>query len=233
MTNPTILMIEDDVEIYNLVKGLAKDLAVNHVMTLAQASEWLKSNTPELVLLDIELPDGNGVDFLVRNRRLFEEARIGVIMLTSHGEIDVKLESFELGVLDYVQKPFVPLELLARIRANLKKVNPQRQDIVKKDITVKIHSNQVLVGPRDAQTPVELSPLELKLLLLFMENEDRVYTREQLMELVWGNEVEVTDRNVDQHVSKLRKKINSQFYYIKTVHGTGYAWVKYERPPGS
>ena len=232
MADHSILMIEDDVEIYNLVKGFAKDLEINYASSLSEASRWLSANTPELVLLDIELPDGNGVDFLMKNRQLFEKSQTGVIMLTSHGEIGTKLESFELGVLDYVQKPFIPMELIARIRANLRKIKPERKDIVKKDIVVKIHSNQVFVGPEGSQSPVELSPLEYKLLLLFMENEGRVYTREQLMDLVWGNDFEVTDRNVDQHISKLRKKINSQYYHVKTVHGTGYAWVKYERPNG-
>lgn len=223
-------MIEDDVEIYNLVRGFAKDFDIHHVTTLADATLWLSRNTPDLVLLDIELPDGNGVDYLMKHRLTFEKSQIGVLMLTGHGEIGTKLESFELGVLDYVQKPFIPMELIARIRANLRKVKPERKDIVKKDIVIKIHSNQVFVGPEGAQSPVELSPLEFKLLLLFMENEGRVYTREQLMDLVWGNEIDVTDRNVDQHVSKLRKKINSQYYHVKTVHGTGYSWVKYDRP---
>lgn len=232
MADHSILMIEDDIEIYNLVKGFAKELEINYASSLAEATKWLSANTPELVLLDIELPDGNGVDFLMKNRDLFEKSHTGVIMLTSHGEIGTKLESFELGVLDYVQKPFIPMELIARIRANLRKIKPERKDIVKKDIVVKVHSNQVFVGPDGAQAAVELSPLEYKLLILFMENEGRVYTREQLMDLVWGNDFEVTDRNVDQHVSKLRKKINSQYYHVKTVHGTGYAWVKYDRPNG-
>ena len=222
-------MIEDDIEIYNLVKGFAKDLDITHVMNLSDAQRWLSANTPELILLDVELPDGNGVDFLMKNRSLFEDSRTGVIMITSHGEIEIKLESFELGVLDYVQKPFVPMELMARIRANLRKINPKSKDIIKNDIIVRVHSTQVFVGPKDAQLPVELSPLEYKLLLFFMENENKVYTREQLMELVWGNAMDVTDRNVDQHISKLRKKINSQYFHIKTVHGTGYSWVKYDR----
>lgn len=229
MSSSNILMIEDDIEIYNLVKGFGKDLDITYVSSLSEASRWLANNTPELVLLDIELPDGNGVDFLMKNRTLFEDSSVGVIMLTSHGEIGTKLESFELGVLDYVQKPFVPMELIARIKVNLKKVGQKSKDIVKKDIVVKIHSNQVFVGPKDNQTSIELSPLEFKLLLLFIQNEDQVYTREQLMDLVWGNDFEVTDRNVDQHISKLRKKINSQYYHIKTVHGTGYSWVKYDR----
>ena len=223
-------MIEDDLEIFNLVKSFAKDLEIHHATNLAYALGWLENNTPQLVLLDIELPDGNGVDFLMKNRALFEESDIGVIMLTGHGEIGTKLESFELGVLDYVQKPFIPTELIARIRANLKKVNPQTRDISKKDILVKLSSNQVFVGPKDEQKLIELSPLEFKLLVFFMQNEDRVYTREQLMDMVWGNEFGVTDRNVDQHISKLRKKVNSQHYHVKTIHGTGYSWVKYDRP---
>lgn len=222
-------MIEDDVEIFTLIKGFAKDLKITNVLTLAEAELWLAKNTPELVLLDVDLPDGNGVDFLMKKRSQFEESRIGVIMLTGDGEIGTKLETFELGVLDYVQKPFIPLELIARIRANLKKINPKSKDIIKNDILIRVHSNQVFVGPKDAQLPVELSPLEYKLLLLLMENENRVYTREELMDLVWGNAIDVTDRNVDQHISKLRKKINSQHYHIKTVHGTGYSWVKYDR----
>lgn len=223
-------MIEDDVEIYNLVKSFGKDLDLSHVSSLSEATRWLENNSPELVLLDIELPDGNGVDFLMKNRKTFEDSRVGIIMLTSHGEIGTKLESFELGVLDYVQKPFVPMELIARIRVNLKKVNPRAKELIKKDIKVLLQSNQVFVGPKEAQHPVDLSPLEYKLLLLFMENEDRVYTRDQLMDQVWGDEFEVTDRNVDQHISKLRKKIDSQYYHIKTIHGTGYSWVKYDRP---
>ncbi len=231
MNAPSILMIEDDVEIYNLVKSFAKELDIAHVTSLTEAIRWLDNNSPELILLDIELPDGNGVDFLMKNRQRFEESRVGIIMLTSHGEIGTKLESFELGVLDYVQKPFVPMELMARIRVNLKKANPRAKELVKKDIKVLLQSNQVFVGPKDEQRLIDLSPLEYKLLLLFMENEDRVYTREQLMDQVWGDEFEVTDRNVDQHISKLRKKIDSQHYHIKTIHGTGYSWVKYERPP--
>ncbi len=222
-------MIEDDIEVYRLVKSFAKDFDVHSAISLADAEAWLERQTPDLVLLDIELPDGNGVDYLMKNHQFFEDARIAVMMLTSHGEIEKKLESFELGVLDYVQKPFIPMELIARIRANLKKINPRTKDLVKKDITVKLHSNQVFVGPKDAQKPIELSPLEFKLLLLLMENEDRVYTREQLMDLVWGDQIDVTDRNVDQHISKLRKKITSQYFHIKTVHGTGYSWVKYDR----
>ncbi len=224
-------MIEDDVDVYNLVKSFAKELDITHVTSLADATKWLANNSPELILLDIELPDGNGVDFLMKNRKNFEDSRLGIIMLTSHGEIGTKLESFELGVLDYVQKPFVPMELIARIRANLKKINPRAKELIKKDIKVILQSNQVFVGPKETQRLIDLSPLEYKLLLLFMENEDRVYTRDQLMDLVWGDEFEVTDRNVDQHISKLRKKIDSQYYHIKTIHGTGYSWVKYERPP--
>lgn len=223
-------MIEDDIEIYNLVKGFAKDLEIHYASSLTEGSRWLAHNTPQVILLDIELPDGNGVEFLMKNRAMIEESGAAVIMLTSHGEIGTKLESFELGVLDYVQKPFVPMELIARIRASMKKSAPRGKDLVKKDILIKVHSNQVFVGLKEAQASVDLSPLEFKLLLLFIENEDRVYTREQLMDLVWGNEFEVTDRNVDQHISKLRKKINSQYYHIKTVHGTGYSWVKYDRP---
>jgi DNA-binding response OmpR family regulator len=223
-------MIEDDIEIYHLVKSFAKDLEINYVASLTEASLWLSKNTPELVLLDVELPDGNGVDFLTKNRALFEESRIGVIMLTSHGEIGTKLESFEMGVLDYVQKPFIPIELIARIRANIKKVYPRTKDLMKNDIIVKFSSNQVFVGTKDDQKSVELSPLEFKLLVFFMQNEERVFTREQLMDMVWGNEFGLTDRNVDQHISKLRKKINSQFYHVKTIHGTGYCWQKYDRP---
>jgi DNA-binding response OmpR family regulator len=223
-------MIEDDIEIYNLVKSFAKDLEISYVASLTEASLWLAKNTPELVLLDVELPDGNGVDFLTKNRALFEDSRIGVIMLTSHGEIGTKLESFEMGVLDYVQKPFIPVELIARIRANIKKVYPRTKDLMKKDIIVKFSSNQVFVRTKDDQKSVELSPLEFKLLVFFMQNEERVFTREELMDRVWGNDFGVTDRNVDQHISKLRKKINSQFYHVKTIHGTGYSWQKYDRP---
>lgn len=230
MTTPLILMVEDDEDVVKLVKNFARDYDVEVASSLAQATQWLEKSPPALVLLDIELPDGNGVDFLQRHREFLEKNRTGVIMLTGRSELDTKIESFDLGALDYVQKPFAPQELMARIRTNLRKMKPQRQDMIRQDITVRALSGEVYVGGKGEESRVDLSPLELKLLLLFMENEDRIYSRDELMDLIWGNQSDVTDRNVDQHVSKLRKKINSQFFHIKTCHGKGYAWVKYSRP---
>jgi len=221
----TVLLIDDDAEIFNLVKSYARDsFALHYGPSLKASLEYLDSNRPDLIVLDIELGDGNGIEFFVKNRARLEEQDISVLMLSGNTQLQKKLESFELGALDYINKPFEPMELMARIKGILKRKQKTATVFTKKDITVELQSNKVTVEHEGKKSRLDLSPLEYKLLILMMKQEDRVFSREQLMDLVWGPELNVTDRTVDQHISKLRKKLTSHFYHIKTEHRMGYSF---------
>lgn len=221
----TVLLVEDDVEIYALIKSYSRDsFKLNHCQSLADALLYLKENTPTLIVLDIELGDGNGIDFFVKHQGHFEERSIAVLMLSGNTLLQKKLESFELGALDYICKPFEPMELMARIKSVLKRQSKSTTIITKKDITIDLESNRVSIDQDGKKIRLDLSPLEYKLLVLMMKHEDRVFSREQLMDQVWGSDLNVTDRTVDQHISKLRKKLTSTYYQIKTEHRMGYSF---------
>jgi len=220
-----VLLIDDDSEIFNLVKSYGRDsFELHQGASFKAASDYLATNTPDLIVLEIELGDGNGIDFFMKNRARLEEQDISVLILSRNTQLQKKLESFELGALDYIEKPFEPMEFMARIKGILKRKQKSASIFTKKDITVELQSNKVTIDLEGKKTRLDLSPLEYKLLILMMKHEERVFSREQLMDLVWGPDLIMSDRTVDQHISKLRKKLTSNFYHIKTEHRLGYSF---------
>ncbi len=222
-----VLLIDDDVEIYRLIKNYVGDaFQFLHTPSLKDAESYLAEEVPHLILLDINLEDGDGLEFLLKKKSMLDELKISIIMLTKSEELAKKLESFELGAVDYVSKPFQAMELIARIKSNLKRQGSGSHILTKKDIAIDLLANRVTITHGDQKEILDLSPIEFKLLTFFFNNEDHIYSREQLMDNVWGETINVTDRTVDQHVSKLRKKLKSQFFGIKTNHGQGYSFTQ-------
>lgn len=225
---PYVLLVEDDDAIsmvlrYNLEKdGYEVGLAMDGEEALIMASERL----PDLVILDWMLPKVPGIEVCRRLRAKPDARNIPIIMLTARGEETDRIRGLDTGADDYVTKPFSTTELLARVRAVLRRIRPGLADdrLVFGDIIVDRVSHRVKRAERD----VHLGPTEFRLLDYFMQHPGRVFSREQLLDAVWGSDVYVEARTVDVHVGRLRKALNEETEIdpIRTVRSAGYALDK-------
>jgi two-component system phosphate regulon response regulator PhoB len=184
----------------------------------------VRDGVPDLILLDWMLPGLSGIELCRRWRSREETARTPIIMITARGEEEERVRGLATGADDYVVKPFSIPELLARINALLRRSSPQLVTSVLKagDLELDRTSHRVRRGGRE----VHLGPTEYRLLEYLMRHPGRVYSREQLLDGVWGNDVYVDERTVDVHVGRLRKAINRHRDAdpIRTVRGAGYAF---------
>jgi two-component system phosphate regulon response regulator PhoB len=222
----TILVVEDEEDValllrYNLE---AEGFRVTTAATGDEAVERIRDGVPDLILLDWMLPGLSGIELCRRWRAREETARTPIIMITARGEEEERVRGLATGADDYVVKPFSIPELLARINALLRRANPQLITAVLKagDLELDRTSHRVRRGGRE----VHLGPTEYRLLEYLMRHPGRVYSREQLLDGVWGNDVYVDERTVDVHVGRLRKAINRHRDAdpIRTVRGAGYAF---------
>eukprot|EP00873_Tetraselmis_striata_P032451 jgi/Tetstr1/452715/TSEL_039751.t1 len=184
----------------------------------------IAENTPDIILLDWMLPGTSGIEICRRIRARTDTARIPIIMLTARGEEEERVRGLATGADDYVVKPFSLPELMARINALLRRSNPQLIAAILKagDIELDRTTHRV----RRSGKEVHLGPTEYRLLEYLMGSPGRVYSREQLLDGVWGTDVYVDERTVDVHVGRLRKAINRGRAKdpIRTVRGAGYAF---------
>lgn len=220
-----ILLIEDDENITELVTyNLARaDYVIDSAMDGEEGLIRAGEQIPDLILLDWMLPNLSGLEICRRLRRSAETANVPIIMLTARADEQDRIRGLETGADDYITKPFSPKELIARIQAVLRRVRPALagQKIVFEDITLDNVSHRVTRG----EDLIHLGPTEYRLLRHFMENPGRVFSREQLLDSVWGHDVYVEPRTVDVHIRRLRKAINLDGLpdYIRTVRSAGYA----------
>ncbi len=222
---PHILVVEDEtalVEIlrYNLEKeGFKVTVAVDGEEALAAIND----QQPDMVILDWMLPLVSGLEICRQIRRKPETRDLPVIMLTARGEEADRVRGLEVGADDYVAKPFSPSELIARVRAVLRRARPATSSdiLTYSGIVMDLSSHRVL---RDGR-PIHLGPTEFRLLRFLMERPGRVYSREQLLDAVWGRDIYVEVRTVDVHIRRLRKALNgpSDVDLIRTVRSAGYA----------
>jgi two-component system phosphate regulon response regulator PhoB len=222
---PRILIVEDEEPLtmllrYNLE---AEGYEVESAARGDEAETRLKESTPDLVVLDWMLPGLSGIELCRRLRARPQTRQLPIIMLTARGEESEKLRGLATGADDYIVKPFSVPELLARVRALLRRANPERiADVLSiGDIVLDRDKKRVSHHGRD----VELGPIEYRLLEFLMERPGRVFSRQQLLDGVWGSEVYVDERTVDVHVGRLRKAINRGHAAdpIRTVRGAGYS----------
>jgi two-component system, OmpR family, phosphate regulon response regulator PhoB len=222
--NPTILVVEDEAairEMLNFSLGRA-GFAVHEAADARQAQDIINHQVPDLVLLDWMLPGTSGVDLAQKLRHSNRTRELPIILLTARGEEENKIKGLEAGADDYITKPFSTQELIARIRAVLRRtVSTGNDDIIKiGDLSLDTVSHRVLVG----ETAVELGPTEFRLLHFFMSHAERVFSRGQLLDQVWGNNVYIEERTVDVHIRRLRRALEQYGCdkYIQTVRGAGY-----------
>lgn len=219
-----ILVVEDEQAIRKMVGFALKKagLQFEEAADAEQALVAVASNPPDLMLLDWMLPGMSGVDLARRLRREEVTAKLPIIMLTARVDENDRVHGLEMGADDYITKPFSPRELIARVNAVLR-----RSQSVSDEEPIQFDGLSLdPVGHRveaDGK-PLNLAPTEFRLLQFFMSNPDRVYSREQLLDHVWGRGVFVEERTVDVHIRRLRKALTDRGYhrFIQTVRGAGY-----------
>jgi two-component system phosphate regulon response regulator PhoB len=221
-----ILIVEDEEPLMLLLRyNLEADgYAVESAARGDEADTRLKENPPDLVVLDWMLPGISGIELCRRLRARPETRQLPIIMLTARGEESEKLRGLSTGADDYMVKPFSVPELLARVRALLRRASPESIAAVLAigDVELDREKKRVTRGGQ----PVDLGPTEYRLLEFLMQRPGRVFSRQQLLDGVWGNEIYIDERTVDVHVGRLRKAINrgKQADPIRTVRSAGYAF---------
>ncbi len=222
---PMILVVEDENALVTLLHYNLEREGFR-VVSASDGEEALivaKEETPDLILLDWMLPLMSGVEVCRRMRRMPDLGETPIIMLTARGEESDKVRGLESGADDYVTKPFSPAELIARIRAALRRSQPglTSEVLVFEDLIMDVSTHRVKRGGRE----VHLGPTEFRLLRHLLQHPGRVFSREQLLDAVWGRNVYVELRTVDVHIRRLRKAINAgeQIDLIRTVRSAGYA----------
>jgi two-component system phosphate regulon response regulator PhoB len=219
---PTILIVEDELAIVELVSFALKGAGwtVDAVHDTASAWEYLQHKRPQLILLDWMLPDQSGIRLLSRIRGDRNFSTMPVIMLTAKSMEEDKVQGLEQGADDYITKPFSPRELNARIKALIRRKTPEHSELEMSagPLTVDPVSCRVSVHGQ----PVEMGHAEFKLLRFLIAHRERVFTRGQLLDKVWGDHAVLEERTVDVHVLRLRKALGEADGMIKTVRSVGY-----------
>lgn len=218
----TILIVEDEPPIVELVTFSLKDSgwSTRAVETATAAWDIIQRETPQLVLLDWMLPDQSGLKLLSRIRGDRQVNQLPVIMLTAKSMEEDKIAGLDNGADDYITKPFSPRELNSRIKALLRRKSPEHATAVMSAGAVKLDpvSNTVSIG----EARIDIGQTEFRLLKFLLANPDRVFSRSQLLDKVWGDHVAIEERTVDVHVLRLRKALKEAEGLIKTVRSVGY-----------
>jgi two-component system phosphate regulon response regulator PhoB len=221
-----ILVVDDEPDIMELVRfnlsqeGFEVDTAENGANALAQIGR----RPPDLVILDLMLPDLSGADVCRKLRSMPETSKLPVIMLTARSEEVDRVVGFELGADDYVTKPFSPRELVLRVKAVL------RRGVLPESVTRRFEHGPLQLDQEGHRClldgdELELTAKEFRLLAALMARPGRVWSREQLLDDVWGSDIAVTHRTVDTHVKRLREKLGAAGDLIHTVRGVGYRFA--------
>jgi len=224
MTGKSILIVEDEKPIRDMIAfGLRRaGYQVSEAEDCGEARARIADRRPDLLLVDWMLPDMSGLELTRQLKRDKDTREVPVIMLTARADESDKVTGLEGGADDYVTKPFSPRELVARINAVLRRAAPGgAEDLLEAEgLKLDQAGHRVTAGDRT----VPLGPTEYRLLSFFMTHPDRVYSRGQLLDRVWGGNVYVEERTVDVHIRRLRKALEECGYdrFIQTVRGTGY-----------
>jgi len=229
MVNKRVLVVDDDVKTVELVKLYLKrdGYRVLSAYDGVEALRLARASHPDLIVLDLMLP---GIDGLQVCRTLRAESDVPIIMLTAKTTDQDKLTGLDLGADDYVTKPFSPKELAARVRAVLRRLPGERgpAEVKHGELTVDFRKYAAFLAGR----PLNLTPIEFKLLGALVKEPGRVFSREQLIERALGYDFEGFDRTIDVHILNLRRKLEpdpSHPRYIKTVYGVGYNFLEGEQ----
>lgn len=220
-----LLLVEDDDALAELLKWhfSKQNFEVVHTRDGDEALLLARENPPDIMLLDWMVEGTSGIEVCRQLRRYPETANLTIIMLTARGEEDDRIRGLETGADDYVTKPFSPRELVARVLAVLRRIRPalSKEQLNYNDIEMDLVSHRV----KRAGTNVSIGPTEFRLLRHLMEYPRRVFSREKLLDYIWGQDSDIELRTVDVHIRRLRKALNRDGLpdLIRTVRSAGYA----------
>ena len=221
----TIAVVDDEQDILELVSLHLErhHFSVREFSDGSSFIKYLNSEKPDLVVLDLMLPDADGFEICKYMKRKKNLSQIPIVMLTAKNEETDTILGLELGADDYIKKPFSPNELIARVKTVLRRIESYREakipgKIIVGNISIDTDKHEVVVdGNR-----VELTSAEFRILQLLASEKGRVFSRDRILDHLWGNEKIVVDRTIDVHIRHLRSKIGSASKLIRNVHGVGY-----------
>ena len=216
-----IFYVEDDSSIREIVLYTLHSMGLE-AQGFADGQSFLKAletQKPSLIMLDVMLPDIDGVDLLKRIKRQAKTSDLPVIMATARGAEIEKIQALDLGADDYLSKPFSMMEMVARVKAVLRRYKKEEPKTLNAgNLTLDENSHVVKEGDRQ----IELTYKEYELLSLLLKHQGRVYSREQILDLIWGHDYDGENRTVDVHIRTLRAKLGDSANLIKAVRGVGY-----------
>ena len=223
-----ILIVEDESSILELISLNLHQAGFNPIRAISAeyANNLVKETIPDLIVLDWMLPGMDGIEFAKRLRANSTTKSIPIIMLTAKSDEDNKIKGLNVGTDDYLTKPFSPRELVARIKALLRRRSPElvNEPIIFEGLVLDPSSHKVQANNKN----INIGPTEFKLLHFFMKNTERVFSRNQILDKIWGNKSVIDDRTVDVHIKRLRESLNHSGHdkLIQTVRGAGYRFSK-------
>jgi DNA-binding response OmpR family regulator len=220
---PLIYIVDDEQDILDLISlHLEKSsFKTKGFLDAGTFYQELKQKTPDLIILDIMLPDEGGFEVCKYLKRDDRYMAIPIIILSARNEETDKILGLELGADDYVSKPFSPGELVARVKAVLRRKKTKVEDkriIINENLIIELDKYRVFIDDKE----IPLTSTEFKILKLFATKQGWVFNREQILDYLWGNEKAVLDRTIDVHVKNLREKLGRKGYLIRNVRGIGY-----------
>lgn len=223
-----ILIVEDEITIRDMLRFALEPngYEIIEADNAKSAEQLINKNIPHLILLDWMLPGLSGIEFAKRLKKNPTTQNIPIILLTARAEEDNKVKGLETGADDYITKPFSPRELIARIKTVLR-----RGPLISTDGLINIQNLQLNVQTKQLtinNAPVELTPIEYRLLHFFVTHAERIYSRDQLLDHIWGGENYIDERTVDVQIRRLRNRLKPYGYhvYIKTIRGSGYQFMR-------
>ena len=223
MTHQTVLIVDDEAPIREMI-AVALQMAGYQCLEAENAQNahaLIVDHQPDIILLDWMMPEVSGIELARRLKREPLSAQIPIIMLTARGEEDNKIQGLEAGADDYITKPFSPRELIARLKAVLRRTATAGIDETIEVEGLRLDPSSQRVSSDD--NPLEIGPTEFRLLQFFMSHPERAYSRSQLLDQVWGGNVYVEERTVDVHIRRLRLTLGTKHrHLVQTVRGTGY-----------
>jgi len=223
MSSKTVLIVDDEAPIREMI-AVALEMADYRVLEAENAQTghaMALDQKPDLILLDWMMPGTSGIELARRLKREEATAEMPIILLTAKGEEDNKVQGLEAGADDYITKPFSPRELVARLKAVLRRATPPGIEEAVEIDGLRLDPSSHRVTSNGGA--LEIGPTEYRLLQFFMTHQERAYTRSQLLDQVWGGNVYVEERTVDVHIRRLRKSLGEAHQHlVQTVRGTGY-----------
>jgi two-component system, OmpR family, alkaline phosphatase synthesis response regulator PhoP len=231
MADQRILVVDDNAEFQTYLKGIlqSEDFSISFSSTAGEARATCEKTGFDLILLDLSLPDADGLETIAELRRSVRNREVPVVFLSSNSSLSKKIAAFALGADDYIVKGVDPVEFRSKVEAklrNLKAMGSKSMSLRRGPIRFDLAAHRAFMTGASGETELGLTSLEFRLLHFLAKNAGRAFTREQILSAVWGDNIHVFDRAVDTHVYSVRKKLGDHFWLIGSVQNVGYRFVE-------